>query len=92
MPSWNIHKLIYDKLQREVLGFFILTPGLLDKVDEIIDKAYGEHDLGRGSDIENFRRLLRALWLEFGGVCCEEEVYEALAIAIDGGLKCLGLS
>jgi hypothetical protein len=30
--------------------------------------------------------------LEFGDICCEEDVYEALAIAINGGLKCLGLS
>ena len=92
MPSWEVHRLIYDKLQREVSGFFVWTPGLLDKVDEIIDKAYGGHDLGRGPDIEDFRRLLEALWLEFGDICCEEDAYKVLAIAIDGGLKCLGLS
>lgn len=44
------------------------TPGLIDRIDEIIDRDYGEHDLGRGEDPLSFRKLLRALWIEFGDI------------------------
>jgi len=75
MPSWKIHKALYEKLSREVEGFVIWTPNLLERIDKIIDKEYGEHDLGRRSGLEgvtSFYRMLRALWLEFG------DVYDAL--------------
>jgi len=53
---------------REVRGFVTWTPGLVDRIDKIIDRDYGEHDLGRGKDPLSFKRLLRALWLEFGDI------------------------
>ena len=68
MPSWKLHREIVEKLQREVEGFVVWTPGLIDRVDRIIDKEYGEHDLGRGRDPESFYKLLIALWIEFGDV------------------------
>jgi len=71
MPSWKIHKALYEKLSREVEGFVIWTPNLLERIDKIIDKEYGEHDLGRRAGlegIESFRGMLRALWLEFGDI------------------------
>lgn len=67
MPSWRLHRLIYEKLSREVEGFVLFTPGLLDKIDKIID-AGGEHDLGRHPDPQSFNKLIRELWLEFGDV------------------------
>jgi len=67
MPSWKLHRKIYEKLSQEVEGFVVWTEGLLDKIDKIID-AGGEHDLGRRPDPLSFRRLLYELWLEFGDV------------------------
>jgi hypothetical protein len=66
MPSWSVHRVLYEKLRRE--GLLIRTSNLLERIDRIINKEYGEHDLGRGSDPESFRKLLRALWLEFGDI------------------------
>jgi hypothetical protein len=66
VPSWGVHRDLYEKLRRE--GLLIWTPSLLERIDRIIDEEYGEHDLGRGSDPESFRKLLRALWLEFGDI------------------------
>lgn len=68
MPSWRLHKYIYELLMREVEGFVVWTPGLIDRIDKIIDRDYGEHDLGRGGDPLSFKKLLRALWLEFGDI------------------------
>jgi hypothetical protein len=68
MPSWNVHRAIYEKLRNEVPGFIIWTPNLLNMVDKIIDREYGEHDLGRRPDLGSFQRMLRALWLEFGDI------------------------
>jgi len=65
MPSWKLHRRIYEKLSQEVEGFVIITKGLLDKIDKIID-AGEEHDVGRHLDPLSFKRLLRELWLEFG--------------------------
>jgi hypothetical protein len=50
-------------LSREVEDFFVETPGLLDRIDRIIDREYGEHDLGRSADPWSLSRMLRALWL-----------------------------
>jgi hypothetical protein len=75
MPSWKVHKALYEKLSREVEDFVIWTPGLLERIDKIIDKEYGEHDLGRRAGLEgvkSFYRMLTALWLEFG------DIYDAL--------------
>jgi hypothetical protein len=66
MPSWKVHRALYEKLSIEVEGFVIWTPNLLDRIDKIIDREYGEHDLGRSADPWSFSRMLRALWLEFG--------------------------
>jgi hypothetical protein len=66
MPSWRVHRDFYEKLCRE--GLLVWTPKLLERIDRIIDKEYGEHDLGRGPDLESFQKLVRALWLEFGDV------------------------
>jgi hypothetical protein len=68
MPSWGIHRTIYRKLCNEVQDLAIWTPGLLEKIDKIIDANYVEHDLGVKPDPSSFERLLRALWLEFGDV------------------------
>lgn len=71
MPSWKVHKALYEKLSREVEGFVVWTLGLLERIDKIIDKEYGEHDLGRKAGLkgmESFYRMLRALWLEFGDI------------------------
>mgnify|MGYP000075143663 CR=1 FL=1 len=68
MPSWRVHKAIYEKLCDEVQGFIIWTPELLDRIDKIIDGEYGEHDLGRKFDTGDFQRMLSALWLEFGDI------------------------
>jgi hypothetical protein len=68
MPSWKVHRALYEKLSREVEDFFVETPGLLDRIDRIIDREYGEHDLGRSADPWSLSRMLRALWLEFGDV------------------------
>lgn len=68
IPSWRLHRLIYRKLSSEVEGFAIWTPGLVERIDSIIDKEYGEHDLGRGRDPESFERLLVALFIEFGDI------------------------
>jgi len=67
VPSWELHRRIYDKLSREIEGFSVWTPGLLESIDEIIDKG-GEHDLGRKPDPLSFRKMLYALWLEFGDI------------------------
>jgi len=67
VPSWKLHRRIYEKLRLEVEGFVVWTPGLLDKIDRIID-AGGEHDVGRRPDPQSFERMLRELWLEFGDV------------------------
>jgi hypothetical protein len=60
MPSWKVHRALHEKLSREVEGFVVWTPGLLERIDEVIDKECGEHDLGRkagpeggGAFIEN---------------------------------------
>ena len=50
MPSWKVHRALYEKLSREVEDFFVETPGLLDRIDRIIDREYGEYDLGRRAD------------------------------------------
>jgi hypothetical protein len=68
MPSWRVHEAIYEKLRAEVEGFVAWTPGLLERIDEIIDVAFEEHDLGRRPDVGSFQRMLRVLWLEFGDV------------------------
>ncbi|RLG89153.1 MAG: hypothetical protein DRO15_01230 [Thermoprotei archaeon] len=67
MPSWRLHRRIYEKLSQEVEGFAVWTNGLLDKIDKIID-AGGEHDLGRKPDPLSFQKLLHELWLEFGDI------------------------
>jgi hypothetical protein len=54
MPSWKVHRALYEKLSREVEDFFVETPGLLDRIDRIIDREYGEHDLGRSADPQSF--------------------------------------
>ncbi|RLE46028.1 MAG: hypothetical protein DRJ31_10490 [Candidatus Methanomethylicota archaeon] len=68
MPSWDLHKRIYKLLRDEVESFAIWTPGLTDRIDKIVDRDYGEHDLGRREDPSSFQRLLNALWLEFGDI------------------------
>jgi len=67
MPSWKLHRAIYEKLSREVREFLVFTPRLLDEIDRVID-ALGEHDLGRRPDPFSFDRMLSQLWLEFGDV------------------------
>jgi hypothetical protein len=42
--------LITDNKKYIKIGFFVETPGLLDRIDRIIDREYGEHDLGRRAD------------------------------------------
>jgi len=68
VPSWRIHRAVYERFRREIPGLIVRTPGLLERIDEIIDQAYGEHDLGVKPDPLSFNRLLRALWLEFGDI------------------------
>jgi hypothetical protein len=68
VPSWGVHRTVYERFRREVPYFVIKTPGLLERIDEVIDRAYGEHDLGVKPDPTSFNRLLRALWLEFGDI------------------------
>ncbi len=60
--------MIYEKLRKEVEDFTVFTPSLIEKIDEIIDSATPEHDLGRGADPLSFHRLTYELWLEFGDV------------------------
>jgi hypothetical protein len=67
VPSWRVHRAVYERLRREVPGI-VKTPGLLERIDEVIDRAYGEHDLGVKPDPASFNRLLRALWLESGDI------------------------
>ena len=68
MPSWSLHKKIYKMLSEEVEGFVIFTPDLINRIDKIIDEAYGEHDLGRDPDAASFWKLLNALFIEFGDI------------------------
>jgi hypothetical protein len=53
-------------LRRNVPGLQIIDDKLIERIDAIIDGAYGEHDLGRKPDIRSFGRMLAALFIEFG--------------------------
>jgi hypothetical protein len=48
MPSWKVHRALHEKLSREVGGFVVWTPGLLEKIDKIIDKEYGARPWKKG--------------------------------------------
>jgi len=68
VPSWRVHRTVYERFRKEVPYFVIKTPGLLERIDEVIDREYDEYDLGVKPDPTSFNRLLRALWLEFGDI------------------------
>lgn len=69
MPSWKIHKAVYERLllKHRDSGFIVWTPGVLNKIDKIIDSPK-KHDIGRPPDAKSLKELYKILWLEFGDV------------------------